>query len=91
VPSFASKGAGFVNIVIMRDEKWPYTWWLAFLKMMSRISKVGGRTLVYTAEGGDETYRQDLNNCKVGKQIKSCGLMTILLMCGGRVSSFVTS
>ena len=59
---------GFVNTAIMRDAKWPYTWWLAFLKMtLSRTSEVGGRTLVHAAEGGDETHGQYLDDCKVGK------------------------
>jgi retinol dehydrogenase-12 len=59
---------GFVNTAIMRDAKWPYTWWLTFLKMtLSRTPEVGGRTLIYAGEGGDETHGQYLDDCKVGK------------------------
>ena len=59
---------GFVNTAIMRDAKWPYTWWLWFLKKtLSRTPEEGGRILVNAAEGGMETHGQYLDDCKVGK------------------------
>jgi retinol dehydrogenase 12 len=59
---------GFVNTAIMREAKWPFTLWLAFLKKtLSRTAEEGGRTLVNAAEGGNETHGQYLDDCKVGQ------------------------
>jgi len=58
---------GFVATSIMRDAKWPYTWWLVFLKVvLSRTPEEGGRTLVNAAYGGDGTHGKYLDDCKIG-------------------------